>query len=172
MKFPAVSRKRQEPAPIKLTPCDPAILQWEMQQVQLAITRRAYELFKLRGDEHGHDWEDWFRAESELLRPVFVAASEDRERISVRVNVVGMNADEIRVAVEPRRILILGQKLINRTESEQAREEFISSPNNQIMRVVELSAEIDPASAVVELQEGLLRFELAKRGEQILSRAV
>jgi hypothetical protein len=39
---------------------------WEMQQAHLAIARRAYELFETRGCEHGHDWEDWFRAESEL----------------------------------------------------------------------------------------------------------
>jgi hypothetical protein len=37
-----------------------------MQQVHPAIARRAYELFEMRGCEHGHDWEDWFRAESEL----------------------------------------------------------------------------------------------------------
>jgi len=36
-------------------------LHWEMQQVQLAIARRAYELFETGGCEHGHDWEDWFR---------------------------------------------------------------------------------------------------------------
>ncbi|MBI4537077.1 MAG: DUF2934 domain-containing protein [candidate division NC10 bacterium] len=32
-----------------------------------AIATRAYELFLARGAEHGCDWEDWFRAESELL---------------------------------------------------------------------------------------------------------
>jgi hypothetical protein len=49
-------------------------LNWEMQQVwememqqeHLAIAHRAYELFEMRGCEHGRDWEDWFRAESEL----------------------------------------------------------------------------------------------------------
>jgi len=38
---------------------------WEMEE-HLAIAQRAYELFEARGCEHGHDWEDWFRAESEL----------------------------------------------------------------------------------------------------------
>jgi hypothetical protein len=27
------------------------------------IARVAYELFERRGGEHGHDWEDWFKAE-------------------------------------------------------------------------------------------------------------
>lgn len=30
------------------------------------IARRAYELYEARGGEPGHDWEDWFQAESEL----------------------------------------------------------------------------------------------------------
>lgn len=30
------------------------------------IARRAYELYEERGAGHGHDWEDWFRAEREL----------------------------------------------------------------------------------------------------------
>jgi|HubBroStandDraft_5_1064220.scaffolds.fasta_scaffold962814_1 hypothetical protein len=37
-----------------------------MQQVYPAIARRAYELFEKRGYEHGHDWKDWFQAESQL----------------------------------------------------------------------------------------------------------
>jgi len=43
-------------------------LVWEMevQQEHLAIAHRAYELFEMRGCEHGHDREDWFRAELEL----------------------------------------------------------------------------------------------------------
>lgn len=31
------------------------------------IARRAHEIFLARGGEHGHDLEDWLRAERELL---------------------------------------------------------------------------------------------------------
>jgi hypothetical protein len=31
------------------------------------VSRRAYELFQERGSEHGHDLEDWLRAEAALL---------------------------------------------------------------------------------------------------------
>jgi hypothetical protein len=30
------------------------------------VARRAYELYEERGREHGHDWDDWFRAEQEV----------------------------------------------------------------------------------------------------------
>ncbi len=32
-----------------------------------AVSHRAYELFEARGAEHGHDVQDWFEAETELL---------------------------------------------------------------------------------------------------------
>jgi len=31
-----------------------------------AIRAYAYELYRHRGGQHGHDWDDWFRAEREL----------------------------------------------------------------------------------------------------------
>jgi hypothetical protein len=31
------------------------------------IARRAYQLFEQRGAKAGHDWEDWFQAERELM---------------------------------------------------------------------------------------------------------
>jgi len=161
MTFAGTSRKKQPGTPLRLTPSDPATLQWEMQQLQLALARRAYELFVLRGREHGHDWQDWFRAESELLRPVSVAFSELDGRTSVRVNVLGFNADELKVAIQPQRIMILGQKQANVTESERAADYLRSMPD-QIMRVVDLAAEVEPSSAVIELQEGMLKFELSK----------
>jgi hypothetical protein len=38
----------------------------EIQEEHLAIALHAYETFETRGCERGHDWDDWFRAESEL----------------------------------------------------------------------------------------------------------
>lgn len=34
-----------------------------------AIARRAFELYLSRGAEHGHDMNDWLRAEQELCQP-------------------------------------------------------------------------------------------------------
>lgn len=31
------------------------------------ISRRAYELYQLRGESHGHDTEDWLEAERQVL---------------------------------------------------------------------------------------------------------
>ena len=41
------------------------------------IARRAHQLFVERGGEHGRDWEDWLRAERELLPPIAQRKSSD-----------------------------------------------------------------------------------------------
>ena len=141
-------------------------LRWEMQEVQLAIARRAYELFEARACEHGHDWEDWFRAESELLRPVSVSMSESDDRISVRANVFGFEENELRVSIEPRRIMILGKKEVIATETEGGKLEYIDWYPDQILQFIDLATDVTPEGAVVELQSGLLKFELPKAARQ------
>ena len=154
--------KAFQSAAIPLSPHKPEDLRWEMQELQLAIARRAYELFETRGWEHGHDWEDWFRAESELLRPVSVSMSESNERISVRANVLGFEENEVRVSVEPGQITILGKKEGSATETEGGKIEYIDWYPNQILKVIDLGAEVLPESSVVELRAGVLEFELPK----------
>ena len=163
MKSKRESKEQQSEQPaVLLTLRNPDDLRWEMQEMQLAITRRAYELFEARGCEHGHDWEDWFRAESELLRPVAVSMSEAENRISVRANVFGFQDTELRVSLEPRRITIVGKKEASTTESEGGKLEYIDWFPDQIMQLIDLPTDIVPQMSVVELQTGLLKFELPK----------
>lgn len=46
------------------------------EQVQVMISMRAYEIYKMRGSQPGHDAEDWFRAENEIL--TFLIQEESR----------------------------------------------------------------------------------------------
>jgi len=143
-----------------LRPCAPEDLQWDMQQIQLAVARRAFELFEMRNREHGHDWEDWFQAESELLRPVSTAISETAEHYSIRANVLGLSERELKVSIEPKRIAIVGSKELNaEAETKGPPADFYP---DQILHLIPLSSEVDPEGAVIELQSGVLRFELPK----------
>jgi Protein of unknown function (DUF2934) len=45
----------------------PSILS-DSQELEEKIRQRAYELYLERGQEHGHDVEDWMRAEQEIRR--------------------------------------------------------------------------------------------------------
>lgn len=158
----AMQQPVPQPTPMSLTLRNPESLQSEVEEMQLAVARRAYELFEARGCEHGHDWEDWFRAESELLRPVMISIFESEDRISVRANVLGFEEKELRISVEPRHITILGKKGISVTESEGGKVEYIDWYPDQILKRIELAADVIPESSVVELQAGLLRLDLVK----------
>ena len=142
-----------------------------MQEVQLAIARRAHELFEARGREHGHDCEDWFRARSELLCPVSVSMSESEDRISIRVDVVGFDETELEVSVEPSRITIMGKKK-SRTKAEGGTIEKTSPPPDQVLEVVDLATVVMPEHAVVELQAGVLKCELPAAAKQKVETAV
>jgi HSP20 family molecular chaperone IbpA len=156
MKSKKVSYQQQpEPSAALLILCNPEDLRREMQQVQLAVSRRAYELFETRGCEHGHDLEDWLQAESELLQPVSVSMAESTDRISIRADVGGFDETELKVSIEPHRITILGQKEMKTEGIERT-----SSHPHQILEVVDLATQVMPERAVVELQGGALKFEL------------
>ena len=159
MKSQRTSKPKSDPPAVRLSPSNPADLQPKMQKVQLAIAHRAHELFEARGGEHGHDLEDWFRAECELLCPVSVSMSESRDKISVRVSGIGFDETELEVSIEPHRITILGNKETSEMNAEGRTIEQPGSPH-QILEVVHLATEVMPERAVVELQAGVLKFEL------------
>lgn len=160
MKSQRASKPKSDPPTVRLSPSNPADLQPKMQQVQLAIARRAHELFEARGGEHGRDLEDWFRAECELLCPVSVSMSESRDKISVRASVVRFDETELEVSIEPHRITILGNKEAREMKAEGRTIEQTGSHPHQILEVVHLATEVMPERAVVELQAGVLKFEL------------
>jgi HSP20 family molecular chaperone IbpA len=144
---------------MRLSPSNAAEVQRKTQKVQLAIAHRAHELFEARGREQGHDWEDWFR-ESEHLCPVSVSMSESEDRISICANVVGFDETELEVSIEPSCISILREKKTSRTKAEVGTIEQTGSHPDRILEVVDLSTEVAPERAVVELQAGVLKFEL------------
>jgi HSP20 family molecular chaperone IbpA len=161
MKSPSASKSNSDSPIVSLRPSEPADLQEKMQKVQLAIAHRAHELFEARGREHGHDLEDWLRAESELLFPVSIAMSETKDQVSVRANVNGFDQSELEVSVEPRRITILGKREQSTTEAEAGATRHTGSRPDQILEVVDLATEVVPERAIIELQAGVLKFDLS-----------
>ena len=160
MKSQRAAKPKSDRPVVLLNPSNPADVQRKVQKVQLAISRRAHELFEARGQEHGHDREDWFRAESELLCPASVSVSESEDRISVRANVAGFDETELEVSIEPGRISILGEKKTSGTKAKGGTIGRTSTNPDQILEVVDLATEVMPECAVVELQGGVLTFEL------------
>lgn len=132
-----------------------------MGQMSAAIARRAYELFEARGSENGHDRQDWFRAESELLAPVPVKVAETDQELHVRAEVPGFTDKDVEVRVEPRRLIICGKKQ-QTSEQEKGRAASKVERSAEILRVVDLPHEIDPDKVRATLENEMLTITLRK----------
>ena len=152
------------------TPGSPVFVEAEklfeqMKEFSQSVARRAYEYFEARGREFGHDLEDWFRAESELMRRVPVEVKEADGQITVRAEVPGFASDEIKISVEPQKLVISG-KSEKTTEKEQTLiSEFRS---NQFCRELRLPTKVEPDKTTAVLKDGVLELVFAKAAESKL----
>jgi HSP20 family protein len=133
----------------------------QMKEFSQTVARRAYEYFEARGREFGHDLEDWFRAESELMRRVPVEIKEADGQITVRAEVPGFAADEIKVSVEPQRLVISGK---SEEMTEEKKEQTLLSEfrSNQFCRELRLPGEVEPGKTTAVLKDGVLELVFAK----------
>jgi HSP20 family protein len=133
----------------------------QMNEFSNSIARRAYELFEARGRQLGNDQEDWFRAESELIRSVPIEVKEYKDQIKVRAQVPGFAANEIKIGVEPKFLVISGksEKLMEENKQQTVLSEFGSI---QFCRELRFSTDIDPAKATGTLKKGVLELVLGK----------
>lgn len=132
-----------------------------MEEVTRTIAQRAYEFFEERGRRIGNELDDWFRAESELMRYVPTTMTETEQQFTFKAEVPGFKANEIKISAEPRQLMIEG-------ESEQTTEEtsekvvFSERRTNRFCRSFGLSAEIDPSKVTANLKDGVLEIILPK----------
>jgi HSP20 family protein len=144
--------------PVKQRPSDPFE---DFDRMYDSITRRAFELFEDGGRWFGRDLDDWLRAEAEILHPVPLEMRETDGEFSVRAEVPGFNAKDIEISVEPRCLKIAGKRETKEEEKEgkTIRSEWCA---DQILRAVDLPADVDTAKVSASLKDGILTVELPK----------
>jgi HSP20 family protein len=133
----------------------------QIEETYNAIARRAFELFDNRGRWFGNDLEDWFRAESELLQPVNLEITETDDNFTVRAEVPGFSIKELTIDVEPHLLTITGRHEAQE-ESKKGKTIYSERSGKQVMRVVNLPADIDTSKATATLKDGVLNLELPK----------
>jgi HSP20 family protein len=126
-----------------------------------SIARRAFEAFEGRGGVDGHDLEDWFGAESEVLHPLHLDIAESEDAVTVHAEVPGFSAKELEVSLEPRRIAISGKRESNeeRKAKKTIYKEYCS---DQIFRAIDLPAEVDSSRVTATLKDGVLELVMRK----------
>ena len=127
-----------------------------LQELSEAIAHRAYELFEGEGCRDGHDLEDWYRAESQLLQPVPVEFEETDHSLTVRADIPGFTDREVEVRVGSHRLVISGKKehiFDHRSRDVRPAE---------ICRSLDLAAEVDPNKVAATFRDGRLEVTLPK----------
>jgi HSP20 family protein len=132
-----------------------------MQTIYDSIARRAFDLFESNGRIFGHDLEDWFKAEKEVLHPAHISISETEGQLQVKAEVPGFSAKELEVSVEPRRLTITGKRE-TKEERKEGKTVYSEYCANQILRVVDLPAAVDTAKVTATLKDGVLEFAMPK----------
>ena len=129
-----------------------------------ALTRRAYQIFESNGRAFGRDLENWLQAEKELLHHVPVNVAESDEAFEVRAEIPGFNEKEIELGVESRRLTITGKRETKK-EEKKAKRLWVESSSDQILRIVDLPAEIETDKVTATLRNGVLELTLPKEAK-------
>jgi hypothetical protein len=88
--------------------------------VMKQIEERAFQLFEERGREDGHDMEDWFKAEQELLVSIPVTITEKGDDLHIHAEVPGFAAKEIALNLEQDTLTLQGKHIETRIETGEA----------------------------------------------------
>ena len=158
----SVAVQRSEERPITITPVEN--LMDRINKTSQAITRRAYEVFEGNGRRFGHDLEDWFKAEMDMLHPVHVNIAEADDSLEVKAEVPGFSDKEIEVSVEPRRLTITARRETETRREEKKKSKTVHSEfcSNQILRTVDLPASVDVEKTTANLKNGVLQLMMPK----------
>jgi HSP20 family protein len=127
------------------------------QSISHAIAYHAYELYETRGGGHGNDLEDWFHAEADFTRPIPVEVGEAGDQLILRAQIPGFSAGEVKIGVEPRRVLIWG------SGEPSPPPETADARRSPVLRTVDLPQEVDPAGAQATLRDCVLEISLGRR---------
>jgi HSP20 family protein len=131
------------------------------QEINELITSRAYELFASNGFAHGHDREDWLRAESEIILDVPLDVTETDTELTIRAGVPGFSGQNIQVRVAPRSLCITGKRQAT-SEQKEGKIIYFERSANQVFRVLGLASEVDTRRVNATLTDGDLEIRLLK----------
>ncbi|MFM8439680.1 MAG: Hsp20/alpha crystallin family protein [Acidobacteriota bacterium] len=137
-----------------------------MAEVTRRAAENAFSFFSERGGELGRELEDWFKAETELLRPAPIEITENSKEIKVKAIVAGFDPEDIEVKVKDNSLTINGEsEEKNRKDDEST---FYSEwRSNRFFRQMTLPSEVDAERTRADLSDGVLEIVLPKlRGKE------
>src|SRR6266576_3073939 len=155
MQAKPAGEKENAGTPVTFVPAN--VLEQRKSEIQNMIARRAYEHFEHRGRVPGHEIEDWEQAETELLiYPCRHDLKESAGAIILHAELPGsFTVDQLKVSVEPRRLMVSGEKEISVLYGD-------SEGTHTELRVHDLPVDVDPSKATATLKGAMVEIVLPK----------
>lgn len=94
----------------------------------------------------------------------------DPQRAVVKVDLAGVELDEVGIEVSGRQLAIVGERHVQETEGRVYQQ--VEIPSGTFRRVVELQADVDTDQARATYEDGILRIEVPLRDPSETSRRV
>jgi HSP20 family protein len=133
----------------------------DFEAITKAIAQRAFGFFQQRGTD-GRDSDDWFRAESELLKPVPIEISESGESYTIRAEVPGFDAKDLSVRTEGNSVYIHGKTEQKKEEKKGKEVKYSEVSATELCRRIDLPSAIISEKASANLANGVLELTLPK----------
>ncbi len=153
---------QKAPSSGSLRVVEPQTLFERMNQMHNEIARRAFEMFEHDGSMFGRDWENWFNAEEQLLHPVHVNITDSDDALRVQAEVPGFEPKDIEISLEPTRLTISGKRETSEEQQQKGKMVYKEQCSSEMLRVIDLPAEVDPDKTKATLKNGVLELEMPK----------
>jgi HSP20 family protein len=128
----------------------------ELDQLHTAISRRAYDLFRNRGQLWGGPLADWFNAERQLIWKPAIELRQKDSQFEVLAATPGVEAKDLDVQITPEDMLIKAD--IHHTHTpEEGAVQVCEFTGGQLFRSIHFPEKVDPDSATAEYRNGMLR---------------
>jgi HSP20 family protein len=151
-----------EPTQVKIV--EPQTFGDRLNKLSEQISRRAYAIFENNGRVFGHDLEDWFKAESEILPPLDLRIKEMEDSLTIEAETPGFSAKNLEVSLEPWRLTVSGKKETKK-EQKKGQTTYQEQFSDELLRIIDLPSEIDSTRATATLRNGHLEVKLPKVGK-------
>jgi HSP20 family protein len=87
--------------------------------------------------------------------------TESDNQLTVRAEVPGFSAKDLEINVEPRRLTVSGKRE-TKEETKKGKAIYSELSAGEILRVVDLPADIDTSNVTATLKDGVLNVKMAK----------
>jgi HSP20 family protein len=129
----------------------------ELEQLRNAINRRAYDLFRKRGDLWRGSLSDWLNAERQLVWQPAIELRQKDNQFEVLAATPGVEAKDLDVQITSEDLLIKAD-IGHKHTPEEGAVQLCEFNGGQLFRSIHFPEKIDPDSATAEYRNGMLRL--------------